>query len=252
MSKRTPLIAGNWKMHNGIGESVELAKLIKQGVGKSAAEVLIAPSYISLKEVCRAVAGSKVFIAAQDCCWEDKGAFTGAVSPSQIKDAGCTHVILGHSEKRKIFGDTDEIINKKIKAALSHGLVPIFCVGETLAERESSKTCSVLKEQIVKGLSGFTAEQLSSLIIAYEPVWAIGTGKTATPEQAQETHQYIRKLAGELFGESFSAELRILYGGSVKPENIDGIMAQPDVDGTLVGGESLKAERFLRIVNFIQ
>ncbi|MCL2888321.1 MAG: triose-phosphate isomerase [Elusimicrobia bacterium] len=248
--KRKPFIAGNWKMHNTIAESTALAAAIaKSKENKNQADILVAPSYTSLASVAQTVKGTKILVAAQDVHFEEKGAFTSAVSPSQIKDAGATHVIIGHSERRSLFGDTDGILNKKLAAAFKHNLVPVFCVGETLAEREAGKTLSVIESQLGNGLAGFTAEQLKTLIIAYEPVWAIGTGKTATPQQAQEVHASIRKYM-EKYGKDFAAKIIILYGGSVKTDNADAIMAEPDVDGALVGGQSLVAEQFIRIINF--
>jgi len=248
---RKTLIAGNWKMHNTAKESVDLASAVKNGMKPGyAGEVLVAPTFTSLHAVAAALKGSSVLLAAQDLCWEEKGAFTGAVSPTQIKDAGCTHVIIGHSERRSVFGETDEVVNKKLATALKHGLVPVLCIGETLAERESQKTYRVLETQLSGALAGRKEEELSSLIVAYEPVWAIGTGKNATPEQAQDAHIFVRNLAGRLYSKNFSGALRILYGGSVKADNVDSIMAQPDVDGALVGGASLKADGFLRIVHF--
>ncbi|ACC97716.1 Glycolysis [Elusimicrobium minutum Pei191] len=251
MTKRIPFISGNWKMHNTIAESKALAKAIADcKENKNNADIMIAPSYTSLAAVAEAVKGSKVAVAAQDVHFEEKGAFTSAVAPSQIKDAGASHVIIGHSERRSLFGDTDAILNKKVAAALKHGLTVVFCVGETLAEREADKTLGVIESQLENGLKGFTAEQLSSMVVAYEPVWAIGTGKTATPEQAQEVHASTRKYLSSKYGEDFASKVRIVYGGSVKTDNVDAIMAQPDVDGALVGGQSLVAEQFIRIINF--
>ncbi|MFA6584283.1 MAG: triose-phosphate isomerase [Elusimicrobiaceae bacterium] len=249
--KRKALIAGNWKMYNTVGEALDLLTALKKGVNPDTrAEVMVAPSYTALAVAAEVLKDSGIILAAQDTHWEDKGAFTSAVSPVQIKDAGCSYVIIGHSERRSVFGDTDEIINKKIAAALKHCLTPVLCVGETLAERESNKTYRVLETQLADGLKGFTAEDLAKLVIAYEPVWAIGTGKTATPEQAQDAHLFIRKQLAGSYSQSFADAVRILYGGSVKPDNVDSIMAQPDVDGALVGGASLKAADFLRIINF--
>lgn len=251
MTKRTPFISGNWKMHNTITESTALAKAIADSKeNKNNADIMIAPSFTSLAAVCQAVKGSNVKVAAQDTHFEDKGAFTSAVSPVQIKDAGATHVIIGHSERRSLFGDTDAILNKKVKAALNHGLIPVFCVGETLEERDAGKTLDVNKSQLKNGLVGFSAQDLKDMVIAYEPVWAIGTGKTATPEQAQEVHAAIRAYLTEAFGAAFADACRIVYGGSVKTDNVDAIMAQPDVDGALVGGQSLVAQQFNRIINF--
>lgn len=250
MTKRTPIIAGNWKMHNTLAESAALVEALKKADNKNNAEIIVAPSYTSLAEVARLAKGSAIKVAAQDVHWEDKGAFTSAVSPVQAKDAGATHTILGHSERRSVFGDTDEILNKKVAAALRHGLTIIFCVGETLQQREANETLSVIEGQLENGLKGFTAEQLKGLIIAYEPVWAIGTGKTATPDQAQEVHAAIRRFLTNKYGQEFANATRILYGGSVKDSNVDEIMAQADVDGALVGGQALIAEKFTRIINF--
>ncbi|WP_428898524.1 triosephosphate isomerase (TIM) [Parelusimicrobium proximum] len=250
MTKRSPFMAGNWKMHNTIAESAALAKAIKENVkNKNNASVMVAPSFTALAAVAAELKGSNILVAAQDTHWEDKGAFTSAVSPVQIKDAGATHVIIGHSERRSVFGDTNEILNKKMAAALKHGLVPVYCVGETLEEREADKTMDVIKTQLDEGLKGFSAEDLKDMVIAYEPVWAIGTGKTATPEQAEEVHAEIRKYL-EKYSADFAAKMIILYGGSVKTDNVDAIMAKENVDGALVGGQSLVAEQFVRIVDF--
>ena len=250
---RVPLMAGNWKMNLNQKEAVELSEAVRKGCSPDEkTEVLFAPSYPLLGSVGGIIAGTNIRLAAQDMHWEEKGAYTGAVSPLQIKDAGCTHVILGHSERRTYFGDTDDKVNKKVAAAIKNSITPIVCIGETLEERESQKTYRVLETQIKGGLEGFLSSELSSLIIAYEPVWAIGTGKTATPEQAQDAHLFIRRQIAGLYGNDFAANIRILYGGSVKADNVDRIMAQPDVDGALVGGESLKADKFLRIIHFQQ
>ena len=251
MTKRTPIIAGNWKMHNTLAESAALIEgLTKNFENKQNAEVIVAPSYTSLAKVAELCKGTAIQVAAQDVHWEDKGAFTSAVSPVQAKDAGATHTIIGHSERRSVFGDTDEILNKKVAAALRHGLTVIFCVGETLEEREANKTLSVIESQLEGGLKGFSEADLKGLIIAYEPVWAIGTGKTATPEQAQEVHAAIRKYLAGKYSDAFAQATRILYGGSVKDSNVDEIMAKEDVDGALVGGQSLIAGKFRRIINF--
>ncbi len=247
---RTPIIAGNWKMNNNIAEASALVEALVKAENKNGAEVIIAPSYTALAVSAHLAKNSHIKIAAQDVHWEDKGAFTSAVSPVQAKDAGATHTIIGHSERRSVFGDTDEILNKKVAAALRNGLTVIFCVGETLEEREANKTMAVIEAQLTNGLKGFSAQDLKGLIIAYEPVWAIGTGKTATPEQAQEVHAAIRMQLAKTYGTDFALETRILYGGSVKDSNVDEIMAQADVDGALVGGQSLIAEKFIRIINF--
>lgn len=250
MTERTPIIAGNWKMHNTLAESAALITALTKSGNKNHVEIIVAPSYTSLAKVAELANGSEIKVAAQDVHWEDKGAFTSAVSPVQAKDAGATHTLIGHSERRSVFGDTDEILNKKVAAALRHGLTVIFCVGETLEQREAGKTLSVIEEQLKNGLNGFTEEQLKGLIIAYEPVWAIGTGKTATPDQAQEVHAAIRAYLGKAYSAAFAGATRILYGGSVKDTNVDEIMAKQDVDGALVGGQSLVAEKFARIINY--
>lgn len=250
MTERTPIIAGNWKMHNTLAESAALITALTKAGNKNHVEIIVAPSYTSLAKVAELANGSEIKVAAQDVHWEDKGAFTSAVSPVQAKDAGATHTLIGHSERRSVFGDTDEILNKKVAAALRHGLTVIFCVGETLEQREAGKTLSVIEEQLKNGLNGFTEEQLKGLIIAYEPVWAIGTGKTATPDQAQEVHAAIRAYLGKAYSAAFAGTTRILYGGSVKDTNVDEIMAKQDVDGALVGGQSLVAEKFARIINY--
>ena len=250
MTKRTPVIAGNWKMHNTLAESAALIEALKTAGNKNNAEVIVAPSFTSLAKVAELAKGSHIQVSCQDVHWEDKGAFTSAVSPVQAKDAGATHTILGHSERRSVFGDTDEILNKKVAAALRHGLTIIFCVGETLQEREANETIAVINAQLENGLKGYTAEDLKGLIIAYEPVWAIGTGKTATPDQAQEVHAAIRQFLADKYGQEYADATRILYGGSVKDSNVDEIMAQPDVDGALVGGQALLADKFARIINF--
>lgn len=246
---RKPFIAGNWKMHNTVAESLHLIEEIKKTAkNKNNADILLAPSYTALFPAAVAVKGTNISLAAQDCHYEDKGAFTSAVSPAQVREL-CTHVIIGHSERRSVFGDTDEILNNKMRAALKHGLIPVFCIGETLKEREADKTIEVLRAQLSNGLRGLSAAELKDMVIAYEPVWAIGTGKTATPEQAQLAHAFVRGHFEE-YGADFAGNLRILYGGSVKTDNIDAIMAQPDVDGVLVGGQSLNAAQFSRIIDF--
>lgn len=248
---RTPVIAGNWKLFKSIGESVALVDGLKPLVENSRnVEIVVAPVFTSLSRVSEALKGSNINLAAQDCFWEEEGAFTGEVAPRLLKDAGCSHVIIGHSERRQYFGETDETVNKKAKAAISDGLTAIVCVGEMLEERESGKTFSVVETQIQGSLAGISAEMLTSVIIAYEPVWAIGTGKTASDDQAQEVHSFIRGLVSRLSGSTAAENIRILYGGSVKPDNVKGLMAQPDIDGALVGGASLKADSFAAIVNF--
>lgn len=246
---RKPFIAGNWKMHNTVQQSVALAAALKNAQNKNGADICIAPSFTSLYAVAQAIKGGSFLLAAQDCHFEDKGAFTSAVSPVQVKDI-CTHVIIGHSERRSVFGDNDEILNKKVRAALGHGLKIIFCIGETLVERETEKTFQVLQDQLYKGLKDFTKEELKDLVIAYEPVWAIGTGKTATPEVAQAAHKDVRALLAQKFDEEYAQSVRLLYGGSVKADNVDALMSQPDIDGVLVGGQSLEADKFIRIIDY--
>jgi triosephosphate isomerase (TIM) len=247
MSELTPLIAGNWKMHKTLAEARDLAREIVRGVGpKTRAEVVLAPPYTALAAVAAELAGSAVKLSAQDTFWEEKGAFTGAIAPGMLADVGCSYVIVGHSERRQLFGETDETVNRKVKAVLAAGLRPIMCVGETLAEREAGRTFQVVETQVLNGLEGFPVEARERLVIAYEPVWAIGTGKTATPEQAQEVHHLLRGLLSEVLG---ATDIRILYGGSVTSDNAATLLAQPDLDGALVGGASLKAASFLGIIN---
>ncbi len=248
---RTPVIAGNWKLFKTIAESVALVNELKPLVANShGVEIVVAPVFTALSRVSDAVAGSDIKVAAQDCYWEEEGAFTGEVAPKLLKDAGCSHVIIGHSERRKYFGETDLTVNKKTRAAIAAGLTAIVCVGESLAERESDQTFSVIETQIQGGLGGLAADSFAQVVIAYEPVWAIGTGKTASDAQAQEVHAFIRQLIARMFDQSVADAVRILYGGSVKPDNVKLLMAQPDIDGALVGGASLKAESFAAIVAF--
>jgi len=252
ISKRRPLIAGNWKMNLDIKGSTALIRGLLDRLPKpfEGPEIMVAPPYTALGAAREALAGGPMALGAQNVFWEEKGAFTGEVSPLQLKDAGCTHVILGHSERRQHFHETDETVNKKLRAALKAGLSPVVCVGETLAERESQRTYRVLETQASGALKGFSHAELAPLVIAYEPVWAIGTGKTATPAQAQDAHVFLRRTVANICGEPFAERLRILYGGSVTADNVDSLMAQPDVDGALVGGASLKTDSFLRIIQF--
>lgn len=233
-----------------LAESVNLAKAIKDGSGAAPAEVVLCPPFTALTVVGEILKGSVVRLGAQDVCWEAQGAFTGEISAPQLGDCGCRYVIIGHSERRRLFGEADWQVQKKIKAALGVGLAPIMCVGETLDEREEQKTYRVLQTQLEGGLKEFAPAQLAQLVIAYEPVWAIGTGKTATPDQAQQSHLFIRKTVARLYSPQLAAGLRLLYGGSVKAENVDALMARPDIDGALVGGDSLKQASFLRIIHF--
>ena len=248
---RKPIIAGNWKMYKNILESVATAIDLKaKASGISDREIVICPVFTSLKFVYDVLANSNIKIGAQDIFWEEKGAFTGEISPSQIKDTGCTYVIIGHSERRQFFHETNETVGKKVLAALKAGLIPIVCVGELLAEREAGKTFAVNEKQLREGLSCLSKEQAKLIVIAYEPVWAIGTGKVATPAQAEEVHIYIRKTIESMFGKDVADGIRILYGGSVKPENISDLMAQKNIDGALVGGASLKVDSFTALVNY--
>jgi triosephosphate isomerase len=252
MATRQPLIAGNWKMNKTTVEAVALATEIRAGAEDAAADVLVAPPFTALALVSKALEGSKVLLAGQNMHSEPKGAFTGEVAPAMLKDVGCTHVILGHSERRQYFGETDEGVAKKTKVALASSLVPISCVGETLDEREAGKTMSVVGRQVGAILNALSAQEAAKIVIAYEPVWAIGTGRVATPEQAQEVHAFIRSRVAEVHGQAVADGLRILYGGSVKPGNVKGLMALADVDGALVGGASLEAAPFLKLVRFEQ
>ncbi len=248
---RLPLIAGNWKMNKTVGEAVELVKQLKGSISAvDGVEVAVAPPFTALQAVQKELLGSSIKLTAQNLFWEEKGAFTGEVSPVMLKDIGCHYVIIGHSERRQFFGETDETVNRRIRGALGHRLEPIFCIGETLKEREEGTTYAVIGRQMEGGLRGFGENEIGSLVIAYEPVWAIGTGKTATPQQAQEVHRFIRTNLEKLFSRELAAKVRIQYGGSVTPENIKGLMSQEDIDGALVGGASLKSETFSKIVRF--
>jgi triosephosphate isomerase (TIM) len=245
---RRPLVAGNWKMYKTAAAAAELAQHVRAGVTDVAAEVVIVPPLTALHVVRESLRGSNVGLAAQNMHWEKEGAFTGEVSPTMLQDAGCTHVVLGHSERRQMFGETDEGVGRKGRAAVDNHLVPILCVGETLAERDSSRTLEVVERQVEAALRALTPDEAARVVIAYEPVWAIGTGRTATPEQAQEVHDFIRRRVARSHGDPVGAAVRILYGGSVKPDNAVELMGQRDVDGALVGGASLKADSFLAIV----
>lgn len=246
------IVAGNWKMNKNLEESVQLASEIVKMASNAPdqVEIVICPVFTHLEAVKEIIKNSRIKLGAQNCYPVDSGAFTGEVSTSMLKSIGVEYVILGHSERRQYFGETNEFINKKIKHVLSHGLIPIYCVGETLAERESGVTEKVVTEQINEGLKDISADQASHLVIAYEPVWAIGTGKTATPEQANDVHKLIRGLLVKLFGNSGSG-ITIQYGGSMKPDNAKELMAQSEIHGGLIGGASLKASDFLGIVSAV-
>ncbi|MEO8502228.1 MAG: triose-phosphate isomerase [Vicinamibacteria bacterium] len=244
-----PFVAGNWKMHNSLGEARTLAASVRDGIRDwSDIDVAIAPPFTALAAVAEVLKGSSVGLAAQTMHDAPQGAFTGEISPVLLKDVGCTHVILGHSERRHLFGETDQGIMKKARAALDHGLLPILCVGETLQERETSRTFDVVERQTEHALRHVTPEEATRTVLAYEPFWAIGTGKTATPAQAQDVHSFIRKLVARSHGDAVARVIRILYGGSVKPDNAASLIAEPDVDGALVGGACLEAPSFLAIV----
>ncbi len=248
---RRPVIAGNWKMNKMSRESVDTATdLLPLVASVQGVDVVVAPVFTALAPVAKALEGSTIQLAAQDCFWEDAGAFTGEVSPAMLADIGCSHVIIGHSERRQYFGETDETVNRKVRAALQSGLIVIVCIGETLDERESGTTFAVLERQATEGLAGLRAGDMNRVIIAYEPVWAIGTGKTASDSQAQEAHAFIRSTVASCIDQTTADAVRILYGVSVKPDNISGLMGQPDIDGALVGGASLDADSFARIVRY--
>ena len=246
---RPKFVCGNWKMHKTVAESVALVKELAAGLGDAAGkvQVAVAPPFTALQAVAQALRGTAIEVSGQDVFWEVQGAFTGEVSAPMLAEVGCRHGIVGHSERRQYFGETDETVRKKTAALLQAGLTPIVCVGESLAEREAGRTLAVVDRQVRQGLAGLDARQLARITLAYEPVWAIGTGKTATTAQAQEVHAAIRKILRELGG-AVADEMRIQYGGSVKPDNARELMSQPDVDGALVGGASLKAPDFLAIV----
>jgi triosephosphate isomerase len=249
--KRRPILAGNWKMNMTATQARELAsKLIPLVSGAKDRDIVLGPPFTSISAVADAIKGTNIGLAAQNLHWEDRGAFTGEISADMLLDSGCKYVIIGHSERRQYFGETDETVNKKVNQALKKGLLPIQCVGETLAEREAGRLNDIISRQVTVGLKDISAEDMKKVVIAYEPVWAIGTGKTATPEQANEVHALIREKVMALYGAEIAEGLRIQYGGSVTPENVSQLMAKPDIDGALVGGASLKPESFAALVNF--
>jgi triosephosphate isomerase (TIM) len=247
---RKPIIAGNWKMHKTAGETVRFVHELIQGFGNAqpACEVVVAPPFTALESAVRAAVGKVIQVSGQNLHWEAQGAFTGEISAAMLRELGCSHVIIGHSERRQYFGETDETVNRKIKAALREDLIPIFCLGETLEQREAGKTFDVVGRQLTGGLMEVSLSDPIRFVIAYEPVWAIGTGRTATPEQAQEVHAFLRHELAELAPKGFSEQVRLLYGGSVKPDNTRSLLACADIDGGLVGGASLKADDFLGII----
>ena len=249
---RKPFISGNWKMNTDSQSSVALAKAVATGsadVAREKVSVAMFPPFVYLQAVARAVSSFAVAVGAQDVYFEQKGAFTGEVSPVMLKDVGCTYVLCGHSERRHVIKESDELVGRKVTAGVNGGLLPILCVGELLEERDAGQTEKVVERQMRAGLAGLGAEKMSAVTIAYEPVWAIGTGRTATRQQAQEVHKFVRSLLAAMYDKNLAQEIRILYGGSVKPENARELMNEPDVDGLLVGGASLKADDFLKIIH---
>ena len=248
---RTPLIAGNWKMHKTSAETrILIGEIIEKTGGVSGVDIVVAPPFTSLAAAKSAIGSSGIGLSAQNVHWEDKGAFTGELSAAMLLEAGCGWVIIGHSERRQYFNETDDTVNKRLKAALRAGLRPIVCVGETLGQREAGSTEEVISSQLAGGFSGVDEAFFSGTVIAYEPVWAIGTGKTATPQIAGDAHKFVRGLIAEIAGDEIAETQIILYGGSVKPDNVDDLMAEADIDGALVGGASLKADSFNRICGF--
>jgi len=246
---RRPIIAGNWKMNKGPAAASALAMGIRDAVeGVRNADIVVAPVSVSLSAVADALRGSRVALSAQNLHWEDSGAYTGEISAPMLKELGCSYVIIGHSERRQYFGETDETVNFKVKAALAHGLTPIVCFGESLEERESGTTEARVESQLVGGLAGISASDLAGMVLAYEPIWAIGTGRTASEEQAQDVHAFVRNTLAARYDRATAEAVRIQYGGSVKPANVAGLMAQPDIDGALVGGASLTADTFGALV----
>jgi triosephosphate isomerase (TIM) len=248
---RKKLIAANWKMYKNPSQTREFFhEFLPLVAGHDRDEIVVCPPYIDLHVAIELAGGSQIGIGAQDVYWKDEGAFTGEISPSMLTAVGCTHVIIGHSERRQYFGETDDTVNQKLKAALGHGLTPIVCVGEVLEEREAGLTEDVLRRQCARAFNTVSAKKAAKLVIAYEPVWAIGTGKTATPQMAADAHVLIRGEAAKAFGDDFASALRILYGGSVKPENAKALMSEEEIDGALVGGASLDPKSFVAIVKY--
>ena len=246
---RRIIIAGNWKMNKNIGESIDLANSIKRSLYDiEGLEIVVCPPFTSLSDVNEIIMETNIRLGAQDCFWEKEGAFTGEISAPMLKNVGCEYCIVGHSERRQFFGETNETVNRKLKSLLKEGIKPIVCVGEKLEERKSGKTFDIIKDHVVNSLAGLSKDQMLKTVIAYEPVWAIGTGLNATKEQAEEVHKYIRTLLDQMHGADVAKSIRIQYGGSVKPENIKELILQEDVDGALVGGASLKADSFIQLV----
>ncbi|WHE06535.1 triose-phosphate isomerase [Thermoanaerobacterium thermosaccharolyticum] len=247
---RRPIIAGNWKMHMTPSEAVNLVNELKPLVADTDVEVVVIPPFVDLVDVKKALDGSNIKLGAQNMHWEEKGAFTGEVSPLMLKEIGVEYVVIGHSERRQYFAETDETVNRKVKSALNHGLKPIVCVGETLSQREDGKAFDVVREQTKKALDGVLKTDVTNVVIAYEPIWAIGTGKTATSKDANDVIKVIRETIASIYDTSTANDVRIQYGGSVKPDNAKELMSESDIDGALVGGASLKAQDFTKIVNY--
>ncbi|HMK37015.1 MAG TPA: triose-phosphate isomerase [Desulfomonilaceae bacterium] len=250
MADRKLIMAGNWKMHKTSAETRSFVRELKTAIqdGTVPCEIIVAPPFTSISAATEEARGTAIRVSGQNLHWEDKGAFTGEISGEMLREAGCSHVIIGHSERRQYFGETDETVNLRLKAAMRAGLIPIFCLGETLEEREQGRTFSIVKGQLLKGMRDIALEESTGFVIAYEPVWAIGTGQTATPEQAQEVHAFLREELVTGYGSPVANQLRILYGGSVKPDNAASLMSQKDIDGGLVGGASLKVGDFVGII----
>ena len=253
MTERIPLIAGNWKMHKTVDEAVDMLVQLKELIKDvEDVEAAVCPPFTALYSVGKVLSGTNIGLGAQNCYWEEKGAFTGEIAPPMLKEIGCQYCIIGHSERRQYFGETDENINKKATALYKVGILPIICCGETLEQREKGVTMKVVENQVRTCLAGLPADKVVETVIAYEPVWAIGTGKTATPDQAQEVHAFIRNILTDLYGEDIAQKMRIQYGGSVTPDNVKELMGQHDIDGALVGGASIDAEKFAALVMFKQ
>lgn len=250
---RKQIIAGNWKMNKTGAEAIELVKALKvKLINIDRVDMVVCPPYTALYQTAEILKTSKIELGAQDVYWEESGAYTGEISTSMLKDVGCNYVIIGHSERRQYFGETNQTVNKKVKKAIESGITAILCVGESLEQRKAGITEDIVETQLREGLAGISKGQIQKLIFAYEPIWAIGTGVTATPQQAQEVHQFIRELMQKLYDSTIADEIRIQYGGSVKPENAAELLAQTDIDGALVGGASLKAELFVDIIKIVQ
>ncbi len=249
--ERQPIIAANWKLHKTVAETRQFAEALKAGsTAIEGVEIVVAAPFTTLSALQACLQGTAVHLAAQDVFWESHGAFTGEVSAPMLVDVGCSYVIIGHSERRQLFGETDDTVQRKVQAALAAGLRPIVCIGELLEQRQAGETFNVIETQLRAGLSGCNADQAERLVLAYEPIWAIGTGVTATPAQAQDVHRHIRHLLAEMWGETAARGIRVQYGGSVKPDNVMALMAEADIDGALVGGASLEADSFIQILSY--